>query len=140
MSRVPWYSVIVGHLAEPRWITALQILTYVAAGAAGTLVVVAAFPYLFRGVLSPWLAFAVGAVLAVGGVVGAVSCLRGTWWLERVALLLVGLGWVLLVPSVAAASLHPLVRTFIFLLIVVAVVDCAKRYRRIDWAYLDPTK
>ena len=37
-------------------------------------------------------------------------------------------------------NLVAIVFMIIFLLIVVAVVDCAKRYRRIDWAYLDPTK
>ncbi|WPM94346.1 membrane protein [Arthrobacter phage Cupello] len=140
MSRLPWYSLIVGRLAEPRWITGLQIVSYLAAGAAGALVVFAAFPFLFMGILSPWLAVSVGLVLWVGGAIGVASCLRGVWWLERVALLLVGLGWLLLTPSVIAAGIHPLVRWFILLLIVVAVVDCAKRYRRIDWAYLDPTK
>lgn len=140
MSRLPWHQMILGHLAEPRYITAFQIVSYCAAAAAGALVVFAAFPYLFVGVLSPLMAFAVGVVLAGGGVVGVVSCWRGVWWLERVALLLTGLGWALLVPSVLAAHLHPLVRAFIILLIGVAVVDCGKRYRRIDWAYLDPTK
>lgn len=140
MSRLPWYSLIVGRLAEPRYITALQIVSYLAATAAGLLVVFGAFPYLFRGILSPWVAAAVGVVLAGGGVVGVAACWRGVWWLERVALLMVGLGWLLLVPSVFAAGIHGLVRGFILLLLIVAVVDCAKRYRRIDWAYLDPTK
>lgn len=140
MRRIPWYSMIVGRLAEPRYITALQIISYLAAGAAGALVVFAAFPFLFRGVLSPWMAVAVGVVLWAGGGIGVGSCLRGVWWLERVALLLVGLGWLLLLPSVFAAGMNSLIRGFVILLIVVAVVDCAKRYRRIDWAYLDPTK
>lgn len=140
MSRLPWHRMIWGRIAEPRYITAFQIVTYMAAVAAGLLVVFAAFPFLFRGVLTPAVAVSVGLVLAVGGAIGVVACWRGVWWLERVALLLVALGWVLLVPSVMAAGLHYLVRTFILLLVVVAVVDCCKRYRRIDWAYLDPTK
>ena len=140
MGRVPWYSVIVGHLAEPRWITGLQIVSHALAAAAGVLVVVGAFPFLFYGVLPPWGAVLVGLVLAVGGSLGVVSCMRGTWWLERVALMLVGLGWVLLVPSVLAVHLWPLVKAFMLFLLAVAVIDCAKRYRRIDWAYLDPTK
>ncbi|WPM94270.1 membrane protein [Arthrobacter phage Marchesin] len=140
MGRLPWHQLILGRLAEPRYITALQIVTYAAAVAAGALVVFAAFPFLFIGVLSPVVAVSVGLVLGIGGVIGVVACWRGVWWLERVALLMVALGWVLLVPSVLSAGLHPLVRTFILLLVVVAVVDCCKRYRRIDWAYLDPTK
>ena len=140
MARVPWYRVIVGHLAEPRWITGLQMLSYLLAGAAGALVIVGALPFLFWGVLPPWGAFLVGLVLAIGGAIGIASCLRGVWWLERIALQMVGLGWVLLVPSVLSVHLWPLVKAFILLLLAIAVIDCAKRYRRIDWAYLYPTK
>ncbi|AYN56837.1 hypothetical protein PBI_ANDREW_21 [Arthrobacter phage Andrew] len=140
MGRVPWYSVITARLAEPAVITGLQVLSYLLATAAGTLVVVGAFPYVFRGILSPVIAAAVGVVLAGGGLIGVVSCWRGVWWLERVALLLVGLGWLLLVPSVVAVHLWWMVKVFILLLLGVALLDVGKRYRRIDWAYLDPTK
>ncbi|AYN58778.1 hypothetical protein PBI_POLKA_21 [Arthrobacter phage Polka] len=140
MGRVPWYSVITARLAEPAVITALQILSYLVAAAAGLLVVVGAFPYLFRGVLSPAVAASVGVVLAGGALLGAGACWWGVWWLERVALLLVGLGWLLLVPSVVAMPMWWLVKLFMLLLLAGLILDVCKRYRRIDWAYLDPTK
>jgi hypothetical protein len=130
---------LVFKLSEPAAITALQILSHLTAALAGLLVVFNAFPYLFRGV-DPVLAFGVGLVLAVGGAIGAGACIRGVWWLERVALMLVGLGWVLLVPSVLAVPIFPMIKAFILLLLAVAFFDVCKRYRRIDWAYLDPTK
>ncbi|QOI67666.1 membrane protein [Arthrobacter phage Orcanus] len=140
MARLPWYSMIMGRIAEPSAITALQILSHFTAASAGGLVIMGAFPYLFRGIISPVMAFGVGLILAVGGAIGVASCWRGVWWLERVALMLVGLGWVLLVPSVLAIHLTGLVKSFLLLMLAVAVFDVAKRYRRIDWAYLDPTK
>lgn len=139
MSGGIWGRMITARLAEPAVITGLQIVSHFLAAAAGGLVVVGAFPYLFRGI-SPLVAFAVGVVLVVGGMIGVGSCWRGVWWLERVALLLVGLGWLLLVPSVVAVSLHIMLKLFIFIMLGVALLDVGKRYRRIDWAYLDPTK
>lgn len=136
----PKYPAIVRHLEEPSWITGFQLVSHALACAAGILVVAGAFPFLFWGVLSPWGSALVGLVLAVGGALGVGACIGGTWWLERVALLLVALGWVLLVPSVLAVDMWPLVKAFILLLLAVAVIDVCKRYRRIDWAYLDPTK
>ncbi|QGZ16913.1 hypothetical protein SEA_LITTLETOKYO_21 [Arthrobacter phage LittleTokyo] len=140
MSGGMWFRMITARLAEPSIITGLQVCSYLATGSAGVLVCAGAFPYLFWGVLSPLVAFAVGLVLAVGGAIGLVACVRGVWWLERVALLLVGLGWVLLVPSVVSVNLSLMVKVFILLLLAVAVFDVCKRYRRIDWAYLDPTR
>lgn len=140
MARVPWYSLITERLSEPRWITGLQVLSYIVAAAAGALVVAGAFPYLFRGVLSPLIAASVGVVLGVGALIGVGACWGGVWWLERVALLLVGLGWLLLVPSVVSVGMWWLLKLFILLLLAGLLLDVCKRYRRIDWAYLDPTK
>lgn len=136
---VPWFTLIIQRLAEPAVITALQIGSHLATAAAGGLVMFGAFPYLFRGI-SPLVAFSVGLVLMVGGLLGVAACWRGVWWLERVALVLVGLGWLLLVPSVLAVHLHVMFKAFIFIMLAVALFDVGKRYRRIDWAYLDPTK
>lgn len=140
MAGLPWGRMITARLAEPSMITGLQVLSHFVAASAGGLVILGAFPYLFRGILSPVMAFTVGLVLAGGGLIGVVACWRGTWWLERVALMLVGLGWVMLAPSVFAIHLTALVKGFLLLMLAVAVLDVAKRYRRIDWAYLDPTK
>lgn len=139
MARVPWYHIITRRLAEPAVITALQIGSYLAFGLVGSLVIFGSLPYISLSMVAPWVALFVGVVLALGAVIGAVSCLKGVWWLERVALLLSALGWLLLVPSVMTAT-DGLLRTFILLLVSIAVFDICKRYRRIDWAYLDPTK
>ncbi|QOP64919.1 hypothetical protein SEA_BRYNNIE_21 [Arthrobacter phage Brynnie] len=140
MAGLPWGRMITARLAEPSMITGLQVLSHFTAAAAGGLVILGAFPYLFRGILPPFMAAGVGAVLAIGGLIGVVSCWRGTWWLERVALMLVGLGWILLIPSVVEVGVPGVIRLFMLLLLAGLVFDVAKRYRRIDWAYLDPTK
>ncbi|QGH74508.1 membrane protein [Arthrobacter phage Kuleana] len=139
MSGWVWFRVITARLAEPAAITALQIGSHFLAACAGALVILGAFPYLFSGI-SPAVAFCVGLVLMAGGVLGVGACYRGVWWVERVALVLVGLGWLLLVPSVVAVDLHVMFKAFIFIMLAVALFDVGKRYRRIDWAYLDPTK
>lgn len=139
MSRLPWYRLITARLSEPAVITAFQICSHFAAALAGALAVAGAFPYLLYG-LPPVLTFAVGLVLVVGGLAGAAACLRGVWVVERIALMLVGLGWVSIVPSVLFVRLPGMVKLFILLLLAVAVFDVCKRYRHIDWAYLDPTK
>ena len=59
---MPWYSMITERLAEPSMITGLQIVSYTLATSAGGLVVFGAVPFLFLGILSPWVAFGVGLV------------------------------------------------------------------------------
>lgn len=141
MSRLPWYHIITRRLAEPAIITALQIATYVMTGSAGGLVMLGALPFLFIHAVSPITAFIVGAILLLGSILGTISCLKGVWWLERIALLLTGLGWILIIPSVLSVdSLNDTAKTFIVMLTAIAIFDNFKRYRRIDWAYLDPTK
>lgn len=135
-----WRSRIWGRLEEPAAITAAQIVVYLVAFAAGLVAIAGGFPYLLGWYLEAWVTACVGLVLATGGVLGAVACKGGVWWLERIALLLVGLGWVLVLPSLAWVRLSPTVKFFILLLLITAVLDVYKRYRRIDWAYLDPSK
>jgi hypothetical protein len=129
-------------IREPRAINAAQILAYIAAGAAGLLAALGGIPTLLTGTIGPVMSVAVGVVLCVGGAIGSVAVISGHWWLERVALMIVGLGWVLLLP--AALYYASLGRSsavwLIVALVVTALSDIFKRYRRIDWAYLDPTR
>lgn len=128
------------RLEEPAVLTLAQILTYAVAVAAGSLLV-GLVPPMLSGVIGAEITASVGGLLAAGGVVGALSCYWGVWWLERIALYLVGLGWVLLSPAVIGSSLLSLHgKWLVILLLVLAVFDTFKRYRRIDWAYLDPAK
>lgn len=126
---------------EPSWINAAQVITNVAASGAGLLAAVGGMPVLVTGTIGPVLAVAVGSVLFVGGMIGAISVLLGMWWMERVALLTVGLGWVLLLPASLTVAINGSSAVWLVVaLIFAATGDVFKRYRRIDWAYLDPTK
>jgi hypothetical protein len=78
----------------------------------------------------------------IGGVTGGITVLLGNWWLERVALLITGLGWALLLP--ACLSFAMTARGYgiwlVVALIFAALGDIVKRYLRIQWAYLDPRR
>jgi hypothetical protein len=128
------------HAREPVLINVAQVVTNVSAAGAGLLAAVGGLPTLVTGTIGPVLAVAVGSILLVGGVLGTVTVLAGVWWLERVALLIVGLGWVLLLPAslTVAMSGRGFAVWLVVALIFAALGDVFKRYRRIDWAYLDP--
>ena len=129
-------------LHPPRWINAAQVTAYTMAGVAGLLAAVGGVPTLLTGTIGPLMAVVVGSVLVVGGVIGSLAVLGGQWWLERVALLTVGLGWVMVLPAALfyAATGRSSAVWLIVALVVTALSDIFKRYRHIDWAYLDPTR
>lgn len=126
-------------LEGPAWVTVGQMMTYVVAAAAGVVAIVAG-PQVLVGQVGWFLVLSLGVVLVTGGVTGFVSCLRGWWWLERVAVGLCALGWSMQLPSILTAELRPGTRWLFVLLIAAMLLDYFKRYRRIDWAYLDPDK
>ena len=127
---------------EPRAINGAQVVTNFAAAGAGLLAALGGIPTVVTGQIGPVLAVAVGSVLIVGGLVGAVSVLFGNWWLERVALLITGLGWALLLPACLSFALtgRSSAVWLIVALIFAALGDVFKRYLRIQWAYLDPRR
>lgn len=126
---------------EPHVINIAQVAGNLAAAAAGAMAAIGGFPVLVTGTIGPILAVGVGSVLVLGGVLGAVTVLRGMWWLERVALLIMGLGWVLLLPACLTVALKGSSGVWLVIaLIATAVSDVVKRYKRIDWAYLDPAR
>lgn len=130
-----------GMFHEPAWISAAQVITNVAASVAGLLAAVGGVPVLITGTIGPVLAVGVGSVLFLGGMLGALSVLMGTWWLERVALLIVGLGWALILPAALTVAINSNSAVWLVVaLICAAIGDVFKRYRHIDWAYLDPMK
>jgi hypothetical protein len=113
------------------------------AGGAGLLAAVGSAPVFLTGSIGPLLSVLVGGVLVVGGIVGAVAVVAGHWWLERVALLVVGLGWVMLLPAALFFAVAGRGSSGIWLvvaLVITALSDVFKRYKRVDWAYLDPTR
>jgi len=128
---------------EPSAINAAQTVAYIIAAAAGTMAAIGALaPVFVTTTIGPVIVTLVGVTLAVGGTIGALSVARGLWWLERIALIITGCGWaMLLVPAIYyAATTHTSAIWLILALVVTALCDVFKRYRRIDWAYLDPSK
>jgi hypothetical protein len=129
-------------LREPVMINAAQIVGNLAAAGAGLLAAVGGLPTLVTGTIGPVLAVGVGTVLVIGGLLGTFAVLLGLWWLERVALLITGLGWVLLLPAslAVATSGRSFAVWLVVALIFTALGDVVKRYARIGWAYLDPAR
>lgn len=130
-------------LHEPAAINAAQFLANVAAAVSGLLAVMGGMPNLLTAQIGPVMAVLVGSILMLGGSLGALSVATGMWWLERISLLIVAVGWVSLLPAAVSFANSPRSTGTIWLivaLLVVALADIFKRYRRIDWAYLDPTR
>lgn len=128
---------------EPAAINAAQFLANVAAAVSGLLAVLGGMPNLLTSQIGPVMAVLVGSILLLGGSLGALAVATGAWWLERIALLIVAVGWVTVLPAAISFATTPRATGAIWLvvaLLVVALADIFKRYRRIDWAYLDPTR
>lgn len=123
-------------------INAAQVVGNLSAAGAGALAAVGGLPTLVTGAIGPMLSVGVGSLLVLGGILGTVTVILGNWWLERVALLIVGLGWTLLLPACFAAVFGrgSYAVWLVIALIFAALADIFKRYRRIDWAYLDPAR
>jgi hypothetical protein len=137
-------SAIKTWLREPSAINAAQIIAYLIAAGSGLMAVIGAvLPQFMTSTIGPTVITAVGATLILGGIIGALSVARGLWWLERIALLIVGFGWAMLLPpAIFYAATRPQTSAIwlVVALVVTALCDVFKRYRRIDWAYLDPAK
>jgi hypothetical protein len=129
---------------EPKAINGAQVVTNFVAAIAGALAASGGLSAIVTGQIGPMLALVVGSILVIGGLTGAIAVLLGYWWLERVALLITGLGWVLLLPATLsyAFSGRPTSAAIwlIVALLFAALGDIFKRYLRIHWAYLDPRR
>jgi hypothetical protein len=128
---------------EPKAISGAQVITNFAAAIAGALAAIGAGPAFLAGQVGTMLSFVVGIILVIGGVVGGITVLFGNWWLERVALMVTGLGWALLLPAAISFAMSGRGGGGIWLvvaLITAALGDIVKRYLRIQWAYLDPRR
>jgi hypothetical protein len=130
-------------LHEPAAINAAQFLANVAAAGSGLLAMMGGMPNVLTAQIGPVLAVLVGSILLIGGTLGALAVITGAWWLERISLLIVAVGWVSLLPAAISFANRPQSTGTIWLIVAllfVALSDIFKRYRRIDWAYLDPTR
>ena len=137
-------SLIARFVREPAFINALQIAGYAIAATAGLLSSLGGLPNIVTGQIGPILAVSVGAALVAGGFTGSWAVISGAWWLERVALWITGVGYTaLLIPTLFFAFQPGRTTSTIWLIValeVAAIIDTMKRYRRIDWAYLNPAK
>lgn len=128
---------------EPWAINAAQITQYTLAMFFGFMAALgAATPQFLSTTIGRGMITAVGILWIIGGAIGAYSVARGRWGTERVALWIVGLAFTLLLPAATYYSFtgrSPAI-WIVLGLVVWALLDIFKRYRRIDWAYLDPTK
>lgn len=130
-------------ISEPRGINVAQIILYAVAALCGLAAAVGALePVFMTSSVGPPLIIAVGSILTAGGITGSFAVIAGMWWLERIALIVTGLGWFLLLPAALffAATSEKSAIWLVVGLVVVVLCDAYKRYRRIDWAYLDPTR
>jgi hypothetical protein len=137
-------SAISRFVREPAFINSLQIVGYAIAATAGMLASLGGLPNIINGQIGPVLSVIVGAILVLGGFVGAWAVISGQWGLERIALWITGLGYMaLFVPTLFFAFTPGRTTSTIWLIVALeaaAIIDNMKRYRRIDWAYLDPAK
>lgn len=136
-------SKLSAYFREPWFINFLQVVGYTLAVICGLLAALGGLPNIVTGQIGPALSVIVGSMLVVGGVLGSYSVWRGYWGLEQFALWVTGLGYgALLIPTFAYAVMPHRSSTLwlIVALEVQAIIAVMIRYRRIDWAYLDPTK
>ena len=130
-------------ISEPRGINTAQVLLYLIAALAGTAATLGALTPTFTSTtVGPWIIVASGAFLAAGGTIGATAVIAGWWWLECIALIITGVGWAMLLPPALyfAFTTHNSAIWLVIALLGGVLCDAYKRYRRIDWAYLDPTR
>jgi len=130
-------------ISEPRGINVAQVILYAVGALAGVAAVLGAISPLFTSsTVGPWVIILSGAFLTAGGITGTIGVVAGWWWLECVALVACGVGWAMLVPPAVyyAANTHNSAIWLIVALLTAVLCDVYKRYRRIDWAYLDPTR
>jgi hypothetical protein len=130
-------------ISEPRGINVAQIILYAVGAAAGLAAVIGSLSPLFTSTtVGPWVIIVSGSFLTAGGILGTIGVVAGMWWLECVALVSCGVGWGVLVPAATyyAVTTHNSAIWIVIALLVAVLCDVYKRYRRIDWAYLDPTR
>jgi len=134
----------IGYFKEPAFVNALQTAGYCVAIAGGFLAATGGLPHIVTGQIGSVLATVIGSFLMVGGLAGAYAVYRGQWALEQAVIWIVGIQYFALFLATLTFALAGKSQTSTIWLVVVlevlAIIDCAKRYRRIDWAYLDPAK
>lgn len=130
-----WYNV-----PEPRRITYLTALAYSLFSAAGFTALLDYPDTLLHGLGEWWVVYWSWLMLA-GGLAGAVSCLKGWYWLERIAIIAAVTGIALYVGSVMDQHVIPGHNRLpsMFLMITLAGTAAA-RWSRVNEGLKDPDK
>jgi hypothetical protein len=136
-------SRILNYFHDPRFINFVQFCSYTLTAFCGVLAATGSIPTVVTGQIGPVLSVVVGLFLIGSGAVGALGVFGGHWWLERIGIRVSWIGLsILIIPTLYYAILSARSATIwlILALEVMALGDTIKRYRHIDWAYLDPSK
>lgn len=135
-----WTLVLWLRIQEPRIVSLLQFVVYLAAIAAGTSALLDP-PRSIEGAMGPLLTTLWTAMLIGGGTLGAVGVLPGIWWVERPAVILCFGAAVIYAVTVlglnAATPGNRLVQ--VFMVAIVALHFAARWFRIRRYAY-DPEK
>ena len=133
MMQFPFAHSLFMRIAEPRVLRILQFFIYVGMTIAGV-TFLSQPPTLFENIAGPILVHVFGAFIASGSILGAFAVLPGIWWLERVAILLLGTGLAMYIVFVVTlgSSIIGIVMSIAFLLTFV------QRWTEIKGAQLAP--
>lgn len=134
---------IIGLFRDPAFINFIQCLMYCMVAVCGILSATGGLPTIVTGQIGPVLSMVLGTILIIAGGIGACAVYTQHWWLERIAIRVFWLGLGLLTIITCIYAFLPTRNSTIWLIIaleIMAIGDSIKRYRRIDWAYLNPAK
>ena len=125
---------MLARVHEPQQVTAAYIGQHTLAGVIGAW-------FMCDPPGGQWVGFAVGLIAFAGAATAGVAAYAGAWWLERVGLWAIGLGYFL---TLLAICLMPGLDRFFKVLAAISVAQAilalVARYGTISWAYLDPMR
>lgn len=88
-----------------------------------------------------WVGFSVGLIAAIGAATAGVACYAGQWWLERVGLIAIALGYFLTLLAIfLMPGLDVFFKTLASISVAQAIAALWARWGTISWAYLDPMR
>lgn len=107
-------------IAEPRGIRLMQFAIY-ACLAFASIGVISDPPSTFQSVLGSRLVYVFGGFILFGSAMGLIAVLPGIWWLERVAIILMGTGigmYVVTISSLNASVVNLAVSTSLMITLI----------------------
>lgn len=134
---------IIGIFRDPAFINFVQFVMYAMVAFCGLLAATGSLSTIMQFQIGSALSLFLGSLLIIAGTIGACAVFTAHWWLERIGIRIFWLGLFLLIVvtlGYAFNSAKSPTIWLIFALEILALGDAIKRYRRIDWAYLNPAK